>query len=111
VVERALAPLSGKKLEAAQAAILKVYQSGQQMTSEQWVAAYEQAIAAVVGQRERGRGMKTSTSPPARRPPWRSGRARGGGEGAALHARRPPPSSSASAARARRGRTLDYAPR
>jgi hypothetical protein len=52
VVERALAPLSGKKLEAAQAAILKVYQSGQQMTCEQWSAAYEQAIASVVGQRE-----------------------------------------------------------
>lgn len=53
VVEQALAPLSGKKLELAQAAVLKVYQSGQQMTSEQWVATYVGAIAdATGGQRE-----------------------------------------------------------
>lgn len=53
VVEKALAPLHGKKLEQAQEAVLRVYQSGQQMTSEQWVAAYEQAIqSAVDGQRE-----------------------------------------------------------
>lgn len=50
-VEKALAPLTGKRLEQAQAAILKVYQSGQQMTSEQWVARYEDAIAST-GQRE-----------------------------------------------------------
>jgi hypothetical protein len=53
VVEKALAPLNGKKLEQAQDAVLRVYQSGQQMTSEQWVTAYSQAIAdAVGGQRE-----------------------------------------------------------
>jgi hypothetical protein len=49
VVETALAPLSGKNLEKAQAAVLKVYQSGQQMTSEQWAVAYEDAIIAALG--------------------------------------------------------------
>lgn len=53
VVEKQLAPLTGKALERAQAAILKVYTSGQQMTSEQWVVAYETAIiTALGGQRE-----------------------------------------------------------
>lgn len=53
VVEKALAPLTGKKLEQAQDAVIRVYQSGQQMTSEQWVTTYSQAIAdAVGGQRE-----------------------------------------------------------
>lgn len=52
VVEKALAPLNGKPLERAQAAILKVYQSGKQMTSEQWVATYSDAIADATGQRE-----------------------------------------------------------
>jgi hypothetical protein len=50
VVEKALAPLEGKKLDRAQAAILRVYQSGQQMTSEQWVKAYSDAIASAVQQ-------------------------------------------------------------
>jgi hypothetical protein len=49
VVEKALAPLTGKTLERAQGAVLKVYQSGQQMTSEQWVETYAAAIATVVG--------------------------------------------------------------
>lgn len=48
VVEKALAPLTGEKLEAAQAAILKVYQSGHQMTSEQWCLTYDEAIASAV---------------------------------------------------------------
>jgi hypothetical protein len=48
VVEKALAPLEGETLEAARAAILKVYQSGQQMTSEQWCLAYDEAIASAV---------------------------------------------------------------
>lgn len=53
VVEKLLAPLTGQKLERAQAAILTVYQSGQQMTSEQWIVAYESAIMiALGGQRE-----------------------------------------------------------
>lgn len=53
VVEKALAPLNGKTLERAQAAVLKVYQSGQQMTSEQWSETYSEAIAtAANGQRE-----------------------------------------------------------
>lgn len=51
VVEKTLAPLNGKTLERAQAAVLTVYQSGQQMTIEQWVAKYTEAIAAVA-QRE-----------------------------------------------------------
>jgi hypothetical protein len=49
LVEKQLAPLNGRKLEAAQEAILKVYQSGQQMTSEQWCHAYEQAIITALG--------------------------------------------------------------
>lgn len=53
VVEKLLAPLNGAKLKAAQDAVLAVYQSGQQMTSEQWVAKYEEAImTALGGQRE-----------------------------------------------------------
>jgi hypothetical protein len=48
-VEHALAPLSGKKLEVAQAAVIAVYQSGRQMTSEQWVVAYEEAIITALG--------------------------------------------------------------
>lgn len=51
IVERLLAPLTGKKLEAAQAAILVVYQSGKQMSLDQWIEAYEQAITSS-GQRE-----------------------------------------------------------
>lgn len=50
-VELALAPLTGKKLEAAQAAVVRVYQCGQQMTSPQWVEAYTQAIASSIGER------------------------------------------------------------
>jgi hypothetical protein len=49
VVEKALAPLSGKNLEKAQAAVLTVYQSGRQMTVEQWVEAYEGAIITALG--------------------------------------------------------------
>jgi hypothetical protein len=49
VVEKALAPLNGKTLERAQAAVLKVYQSGQQMTHERWVEAYTEAIASAIG--------------------------------------------------------------
>jgi hypothetical protein len=53
VVEAQLAPLTGKNLEKAQAAVLGLYQSGQQMTIEQWVVAYESAIiTALGGQRE-----------------------------------------------------------
>lgn len=48
-IEKALSPLQGKNLEKAQAAILTVYQSGRQMTSEQWVEAYEGAIIAALG--------------------------------------------------------------
>jgi hypothetical protein len=48
VVERRLQPLTGKKLEAAQDAVLKVYQSGQQMALDQWVQTYDQAISAAV---------------------------------------------------------------
>lgn len=51
IVEEHLRPLSGQKLERAQAAILKVYTSGQQMSCEQWIAAYSDAIqSAVSGQ-------------------------------------------------------------
>lgn len=48
-VEELLKPLTGKKLESAQAAVLAVYQSRQQMTLEQWVAAYSNAIQAAIG--------------------------------------------------------------
>lgn len=48
-IEERLRPLSGKKLEQAQDAILVVYQSGQQMTTEQWIAAYESAIITALG--------------------------------------------------------------
>lgn len=44
VVEARLRPLSGKKLEAAQTAILAVYQSGRQMPHEHWMREYDQAI-------------------------------------------------------------------
>ena len=52
VVEDRLQPLTGKRLEAAQSAVLKVYQSGQQMASEQWVDAYGQAIDSAVKKNE-----------------------------------------------------------
>lgn len=52
VVEKALAPLSGKKLEQAQAAVLAVYRSGQQMACDQWVEAYIQAIQSAATQRD-----------------------------------------------------------
>lgn len=48
VVEAQLKPLQGKNLEAAQEAVLKVYQSGQQMASDQWVKTYGQAIQSAV---------------------------------------------------------------
>lgn len=48
VVESRLQPLKGEKLAAAQDAVLKVYQSGEQMASEQWVQRYDQAIASAV---------------------------------------------------------------
>lgn len=43
-VEKALAPLNGKRLEAAQDAVLKVYQSGMQQPHEQWMKEYSKAI-------------------------------------------------------------------
>lgn len=49
LVEQRLKPLNGKQLEAAQAAVLKVYGSGQQMAHEQWVKAYDTAITSAVG--------------------------------------------------------------
>ena len=48
-VEKALAPLAGKNLEKAQNAVIQLYQSGQQMTIEQWVTAYEGVIIAALG--------------------------------------------------------------
>lgn len=48
VVEKSLAPLTGKKLEVAQEAVLKIYQSGQQMASDQWVRKYDEAIRSAV---------------------------------------------------------------
>ena len=45
VVEERLKPLSGKTLEAAQQAVLKVYKSGTIQSHEKWVAAYQDAIA------------------------------------------------------------------
>jgi flagellar biosynthesis chaperone FliJ len=48
-IEERLRTLSGKKLEQAQDAILVVYQSGQQMTTEQWITAYESAIITALG--------------------------------------------------------------
>lgn len=48
VIEARLNPLSGKKLEAAQEAVLKVYHSGQQMAHEQWVKTYDHAIKSAV---------------------------------------------------------------
>lgn len=50
IVERSLQPLNGKKLEAAQAAVLKVYHSGQQMAHEQWLQRYDQAIKSAVAE-------------------------------------------------------------
>ena len=48
VVEAKLAPLTGKALERAQDAVVKVYQSGQQMANTQWVEKYDQAIKSAV---------------------------------------------------------------
>lgn len=48
IVEDRLRPLNGKKLEAAQEAVLKVYHSGNQMAHDQWVAEYTQAIKSAV---------------------------------------------------------------
>lgn len=47
-VEAKLAPLNGKRLEAAQDAVLKLYQSGAQMPQQQWVEKYDQAIKSAV---------------------------------------------------------------
>lgn len=44
VVEQRLQPLSGKKLEVAQDAVLKVYQSGKQMPGADWANEYTAAI-------------------------------------------------------------------
>lgn len=49
IVEERLRPLKGDKLAAAQAAIVRVYQSGQQMSTEQWIQAYEDAIIEALG--------------------------------------------------------------
>jgi hypothetical protein len=46
---RSAGPAERQEARAAQAAVLKVYQSGQQMTSEQWVEAYERPSSAAVG--------------------------------------------------------------
>lgn len=48
VVEQRLQPLTGKKLEAAQGAVLGVYQSGKQQPVDQWVKEYDQAIKSAV---------------------------------------------------------------
>lgn len=48
VVESRLQPLTGKRLEAAQDAILTVYRSGHQMASHQWVDAYTKAIDSAI---------------------------------------------------------------
>jgi hypothetical protein len=48
VIEARLRPLSGKRLEAAQEAVLKVYQSGKQQAHEQWLQDYGDAIASAV---------------------------------------------------------------
>lgn len=44
IVEKELAPLTGKKLEAAQAAVLRVYESGKQMSAGEWITTYVAAI-------------------------------------------------------------------
>jgi len=49
-VEKQLRSLSGKRLESAQAAILRVYRSGQQLPEDQWVTAYEQAIQSALSE-------------------------------------------------------------
>lgn len=51
-VEELLRPLSGKRLDAAQRAVLQVYRSGAQMDHGGWVAAYAAAIAAAAPDRE-----------------------------------------------------------
>lgn len=48
VLEDRLRPLSGKKLELAQGAILRVYRSGIQAAHDQWVAAYLREIDVAV---------------------------------------------------------------
>lgn len=48
VVEQRLQPLAGKELKAAQENILKVYQSGKQQPTEQWVRDYGQAIDSAI---------------------------------------------------------------
>jgi hypothetical protein len=48
-VEEALDPLTGENLEKAQAAVLRLYQSGQQMTIGEWVTAYQNAIITALG--------------------------------------------------------------
>lgn len=48
VVEAKLRPLNGKKLESAQEAVLKVYQSGKQMAGDQWLKEYGSAIDSAV---------------------------------------------------------------
>lgn len=47
-VEAVLRPLTGKKLEAAQKAVLKVYQSKQSLDAARWIVLYGNAIADAV---------------------------------------------------------------
>lgn len=48
VVEDRLQPLTGKTLEKAQSAVLKVYGSRQQMAADQWVETYGRAIDSAI---------------------------------------------------------------
>lgn len=50
-VEEMLHSLSGKKLEAAQEAVLKVYQSRAQMDHVAWLRTYREAIAEAIRDR------------------------------------------------------------
>lgn len=52
VLEDRLRPLSGKKLESAQSAILAVYHSGKQGAHDEWVSWYLGAIAEALKDRE-----------------------------------------------------------
>lgn len=47
-VEKMLASLSGKQMESAKAAVLKVFESGRQQGNDQWVADYSNAIKSAI---------------------------------------------------------------
>lgn len=53
LIEDRLRPLSGKKLEAAQAAILTVYRSGKQGSHDEWVTWYLGAVNDAVKEPEK----------------------------------------------------------